>query len=1062
MHSRFAIGFTSCFLLLGSGTGARAQTSPVPSKPEARHRGPVVSVDSAPVVDEAFRALRTRLRDHRAASFAPSAAQLVVLERLRHESSGDVRVHWRDLEGTPRWVSGTRLFSPDTSEPTGELRDRATARAFLREVRELLRVDDPDDELVLIDQGVDDLGRGHLRFAQRYRGIEISGRELFVHLDPDGAVDRLNGHVTPTPRNQVLVPDVSEQRANDLAMSLHPGARIEGGTELRLHAVPGSRPRLAWRVELELSIVSRREILIDARSGFALRDLELTQHDEVLGQGVDLFGQSQFMHTWEHGGLYWALDTSKPMFQYAGSPPYVEFSAGGIYILDAENESEPQVYAASTSPTNWPVPEVVSAATSLSDVYDFYFELLGRNSIDGQGGSMKAVVRYESGLDNAAWGGGFMVFGDAQPYAGAFDVVAHEMSHGVIEATANLEYLDQSGALNESFADVLGESAEWYVRGSADWKLGTELNHPIRDFVVPGSLEFKPGVPYPSKMSEYVQPDDPILAPPFTDNGGVHLNSSIPNHAFYLLAEGLPNAIGVQDAVRIYYRALLSLTSSSDFVDARLACVRAAEELHGPGSPEAIAVGMAYDAVEIFGDAPETPPAPLDPIDAEDSALFLRGNAASLVWRRETELGDPSTGQVLLPGKAVAHQRPSLFGNGSIALLVDASQDIVVVDTETGESDALGFPGLVHSLAVSPDGELFAFVFLSGPGQPSPSISIGDFVTGEMQTFELTDVSTDGGPGSTVLYADAMDFSADGRFLYYDALNAFGLNGAEPGFAWSIFARDLSTGATLATVPAELGQVIGFPSLAQTTDDVLVYEKVDESTGQGAVYVRDLETGATTQLVGGLSGFAVAGFTGDDEAVVFTRIDAAGGPPRLDRLALTKELAPSGSPTVWLGDAANGAIYRRGEYTPPNAEPQGSIVAPSTDLEIQAGESVEFHATADDLNGHYPLAFHWSFDGGAPDSSVGDPGAIAFSTPGTYRVRLTVTDSEGLSDSTPHERTIVVTASQGSAGTASGGGGGGGCVARPGGGGDPLLVILAAALGLHALVRRRASRVAAR
>jgi len=140
------------------------------------------------------------------------------------------------------------------------------------------------------------------------------------------------------------------------------------------------------------------------------------------------------------------------------------------------------------------------------------------------------------------------------------------------------------------------------TEGGPDWQVGSNLSLPFRSLADPSSLEICCGRGYPEKMSEFIGPYDPLLDL-FVDRdyGGVHLNTTIPGHAFYLLAAGLDGAIGNADAEAVFYRALaFHLVANSQFVDVRLACIQAAEELFGVDSIQAQKTEEAFDAVEIF------------------------------------------------------------------------------------------------------------------------------------------------------------------------------------------------------------------------------------------------------------------------------------------------------------------------------------------------------------------------------------------------------------------------------------------------------------------------------
>ena len=243
----------------------------------------------------------------------------------------------------------------------------------------------------------------------------------------------------------------------------------------------------------------------------------------------------------------------------------------------------------------------MSAWYTFSNVYDFYLNTFGLNSFDGNKISIYGCVRYGSSGHDAFYSEDVdkFFFGHGDYYVGAMDVVAHEFTHGVTAHSAHLVYLNQSGALDEAFSDIFGENCEHYVKGSNDWLIGSELNTgPFRSLKNPGALNFAQGMPYPSKLSEYYS----LGESESEDYGGVHINSTIISHAYYMLAAGLAGAIGIDQAQQIFFRALTThLTSSSQFADCRTACIASANEIYGDNSTQAVQVGLAFDAVEITG-----------------------------------------------------------------------------------------------------------------------------------------------------------------------------------------------------------------------------------------------------------------------------------------------------------------------------------------------------------------------------------------------------------------------------------------------------------------------------
>jgi len=241
--------------------------------------------------------------------------------------------------------------------------------------------------------------------------------------------------------------------------------------------------------------------------------------------------------------------------------------------------------------------------------YDFFYRVFGRHSIDDRGFRLDSTVHYGVDYDNAFWNGRQMVYGDGdgeifRPFTVALDVIGHELTHGLTQYEANLSYRDQSGALNESFSDVFGSLVKQYKRKQtaedADWLVGEGLFMPqikakgIRSMKDPGTAYDDPLLgkdPQPGHMSGYVRTAE--------DNGGVHINSGIPNRAFYELAIRL-GGFAWEKAGRIWYRALCDkLRESSTFADAMNMTVRATGEIYGINSPEQKATRESWAEVGI-------------------------------------------------------------------------------------------------------------------------------------------------------------------------------------------------------------------------------------------------------------------------------------------------------------------------------------------------------------------------------------------------------------------------------------------------------------------------------
>jgi Zn-dependent metalloprotease len=228
-----------------------------------------------------------------------------------------------------------------------------------------------------------------------------------------------------------------------------------------------------------------------------------------------------------------------------------------------------------------------------------YFRKLERNSYDNVGSDIILNVHLGTGYNNAFWDGDELTFGDGDgtifvDFTNSLDVVAHEFAHGVTQFTADLDYYSQSGALNESFSDVFGSAITQYAKkqtaDNADWLIGDEVMGPdlygeaIRSMKAPGTAYDNPIIgkdPQPDHMDNY------YTGP--SDNQGVHINSGIPNKAFYLVSM----AIGTDKAVLIWYHALQNLWATANFNDAVEVIANSARILVKtgkvrPGSPQIV------------------------------------------------------------------------------------------------------------------------------------------------------------------------------------------------------------------------------------------------------------------------------------------------------------------------------------------------------------------------------------------------------------------------------------------------------------------------------------------
>lgn len=477
-------------------------------------------------------------------------------------------------------------------------------------------------------------GHQNERFDQYVNGVRIFGGDI-TRQSVDGTTTSIFGTfyegvsigTTPT-----LTAEAA--RASFAQMS---GAALPADRPVELVILPkddGSFA-LAWRTHVRTS-GTWMETFLDANTGAVLLQYNDLQTQAAVGTGTGVLGDTKKISTRSLSGRFIADDQLRP-------PSLVTYDAQGSVTrteswLDGASPSVNDT--ASDDDNTWTDPATVDAHVYVGWTYDFYYRMFGRHGLNDRDAPIRSISHPVKRSDlltasgdvistyylNAFWcdgcgpgGQGMMVFGEGLPddyvlsstgqhvnyFAGALDVVAHELTHGVTAYTSNLEYLNESGALNESFSDMMGTSAEFFFQtpggglGQADYLIGEDIITPggIRSMSNPASFGD------PDHYSQRFQGSE--------DNGGVHTNSAIPNQAFYLAIEGGTNRTsglsvqGVGGANReqvekAFYRAFTQmLPSNATFHTARAATIQSARDLYGAGSPAETAITQAWTAVGV-------------------------------------------------------------------------------------------------------------------------------------------------------------------------------------------------------------------------------------------------------------------------------------------------------------------------------------------------------------------------------------------------------------------------------------------------------------------------------
>lgn len=501
-------------------------------------------------------------------------------------------------------------------------RQAGDLRAWDRRIDSLAR----EGELRLRQSQPDTLlaGRTHERLAQYYRGIRVVGGDI-TRQSRRGSMESAFGtlyegiDLDPAPR-------LDEEAARAAIEGLAGGPSADRPELVVLPRDAGGFS-LAWR----LRVVRRgdaRQYFIDAGTGALLLDFSDRRTQSAVGRARGVLGDTKKISVTRGTGRFTTADALRPpsiqTYDMQGNPQRVDDFLFRRFALAPGD-------VASDTDNDWTDGAVDDAHVYAGYTYDYYFKRFGRHGLNNADIRVQSLVHPVRRIDfdryaedfpdffiNAFYdGGGVLVYGEGLPagftlggqtwdyLSGALDVVGHELTHGVTEYTASFIYRGESGALDEAFADIMGTSIEFFFQppGSgplkADYLLG-------EDVVRPGGLRSM------ENPSAFGDPDHYAKRYLGTDdNGGVHINSLIVSHAFYLAVEGGTNrtsgisvqgvgAAGREQIEKVFYRAFTEmLPSNATFATARAATLQSARDLYGSGSAAERAVTQAWTAVGV-------------------------------------------------------------------------------------------------------------------------------------------------------------------------------------------------------------------------------------------------------------------------------------------------------------------------------------------------------------------------------------------------------------------------------------------------------------------------------
>ena len=448
----------------------------------------------------------------------------------------------------------------------------------------------------------DNLGFEHQRYQLRLNGITVDNKEYIVRLK-SGRLYSANGKYSVTKKTSARTPSISESTALYRALNYMNGEKYIWQTEKDgklpvaeiVYVEDNDVLILAYKFDIySVEPLDRKFVYINAQTGEVVKAISRIQDIDRVGSALTRYNGTQFITADSVNGYFRLLETGR-----------------GIETYNMQNQTDYYTSINFTDTDNiWtdPVHNVAFDVHFGAEMtYDYFLSEFGRNSFDGTGSKIKSYVHYGYNYSNAFWNGTCFTYGDGNGYQynpfTSIDIVAHEITHAFTQYTANLEYINESGALNESFSDIFGVVIDFYARpDQANYLMGEEISltgTPIRSMENPNSL----GDP-DTYHGTYWQTGS-------ADNGGVHTNSGVQNYWFYLLTEGgsgvndlgdyySVTGIGIKKAAQIAYRNLTYyLTPGSDYADARYYAVQAATDLFGPCSQEVISTTNAWYAVGI-------------------------------------------------------------------------------------------------------------------------------------------------------------------------------------------------------------------------------------------------------------------------------------------------------------------------------------------------------------------------------------------------------------------------------------------------------------------------------
>jgi len=805
------------------------------------------------------------------------------------------RITQYDKKGKASYIKARLDKQRNFNSPQEEL------QAFLELAAPLMHCDlrytSFDQDRVFVDK----FGDEHIRMTQTIHGFPILGKEIVLHRKK-GEFHLLNGdYIQINKEEEEAVFSLQEQDVKEIVVATDQHhkhlstAEIEADFAVefkqweieKVYYPKEDKFISAYHIIYYPHLGERMEYVLDANTGEFLENFsalcKFHTHENLPPDGpatanaTDLLGQTRLINTYEFNGGFYMLDGSRDMFNsFSSNLP--DDPVGAIWTIDANNtapqNSNFNIGHVTSASNNWGgTPEGVSAQFNAGQAYEYFKEKHVRNGISGAGDNIVSIVNVSgedgSSMGNAFWNGFAIFYGNGNsaffPLGRGLDVAGHEMSHGVVQNTANLRYQGESGALNESFADVFGAMIDrnnWTI-GEDVVKSGAFPSGALRDLEDPhngaATNDFARGWQPKHVDEQYLGSQD---------NGGVHINSGIPNHAYYRIATEL----GKTKAEQIFYRALtVYLTKSSNFVDFRNAVLTSTLDLYG--SDDQVKVVNALIAVGLSAGQGGSGVEDVDDNPGEDFIWYSSEDRDSMFLRNEegTMIGPK-------PLIEINHiSRPSISDDGSRVVYVGADKRMrgVMVDWAGDSYDPTivweGTP-MWRNAVISKQGDKIAAV----TDDLNNKIVVIDIASGAMKEFELYNPTfTEGIETGEVAFADALEWDYSGQYVMYDAKSVINNTSGESIEFWDIGFLNVWNG------PAEtfaLGSIsklfsslpeninIGNPTYSKNSPNIIAFDFIEDS--ENNILGVNSETGEV-DLITENTGLGYPNYSKDDRSMVY-------------------------------------------------------------------------------------------------------------------------------------------------------------------------------------------------